>query len=109
MKLVIIGGTTGASGRLGRRRSLELTVVCREGRRNLLEYAAVARVGHYVFDELIRQGLRAHHDPRPVIGDLRARYFGAELSERSLIPAGDARLVEIRLHAWLEQPVLQHT
>jgi hypothetical protein len=43
-----------------------------------------------------------------VIGDPRARYFGAELDERSLIPAGDARLGEIRLHAWLEQPVLQH-
>jgi len=68
----------------------------------------VAGPQQFRFDELIRLGLRAHHDPRTVIGDPRARYFGAELDERSLIPAGDARLGEIRLHAWLEQPVLQH-
>ena len=53
------------------------------------------------FDELIRQGLAARNDPREVIADTHARYFGAELDERSLIPAGDARLGEIRLEEWL--------
>src|SRR5262249_34480970 len=38
------------------------------------------------FDELIRQGLRARNDPREVVADPHARYFGAELGERSLIP-----------------------
>jgi uncharacterized protein YbjT (DUF2867 family) len=59
------------------------------------------------FDELIRQGLAARNDPREVIADKHARYFGAELDERSLIPAGDARLGEIRLEEWLQQPVLR--
>ena len=59
------------------------------------------------FDELIRQGLGARNDPRTVIADPHARYFGAELDERALIPAGDARLGEIRLEEWLKQPIVQ--
>jgi uncharacterized protein YbjT (DUF2867 family) len=59
------------------------------------------------FDELIRQGLRARNDPRDVVADPHARYFGAELDERSLIPADGARLGEIRFQEWLGQPVLQ--
>ena len=35
--------------------------------------------------------------------DAKARYFGAELGERSLVPAGDARLGEVRLEEWLNQ------
>jgi len=59
------------------------------------------------FDELIRQGLAARNDPREVVVDPHARYFGAELDERSLVPAGDARLGEIRFEQWLGQPALQ--
>ena len=59
------------------------------------------------FDELIRQGLNARNDPREVVVDPDARYFGAELGERSLVPADDARLGEIRFQEWLNQPVLQ--
>jgi uncharacterized protein YbjT (DUF2867 family) len=59
------------------------------------------------FDELIRQALRARNDPREVAADPHARYFGAELVERSLIPAGDARLGEIHFQEWLSQPVPQ--
>jgi hypothetical protein len=36
-----------------------------------------------------------------VIADPHARYFGAELDERSLIPGNDARLGEIRFEQWL--------
>ena len=60
------------------------------------------------FDELIRQGLAARNDPREVVVDPHARYFGAELGERSLVPAGEARLGEIRFQEWLGQPALQH-
>ena len=67
----------------------------------------VAGPQQFRFDELIRQGLRARNDPREVVVDPRARYFGAKLGERSLIPADDARLGEIRLQEWLGQPVLQ--
>src|SRR5687768_1218813 len=59
------------------------------------------------FDELIRQGLAARNDPREVVADEHARYFGAELNERSLIPAGKARLGEVRFEEWLNQPVLR--
>jgi uncharacterized protein YbjT (DUF2867 family) len=67
----------------------------------------VAGPQQFRFDELIRQGLSARNDPRDVVIDPRARYFGAELGERSLIPAGDARLGEIRFQEWLSQSVLQ--
>jgi len=67
----------------------------------------VAGPQQFRFDDLIRQGLSARNDPRTVVADPHARYFGAELGERSLIPAGEARLGEIRLKEWLNQPVLQ--
>jgi len=67
----------------------------------------VAGPERFRFDELIRQGLAARKDPREVVVDPHARYFGAEVGERSLIPAGEARLGEIRFEEWLRQPVLQ--
>jgi len=63
----------------------------------------VAGPQQFRFDELIRQGLAARHDPRAVVADPHARYFGAELGERSLIPADGAQLGEIRLEAWLNR------
>jgi hypothetical protein len=38
-----------------------------------------------------------------VITDPQARYFGAELEERTLVPGDDARLAETRLDDWLSQ------
>jgi uncharacterized protein YbjT (DUF2867 family) len=67
----------------------------------------VAGPQRFRFDELIRQSLDARNDPRTVIADPHARYFGAELDEHSLIPAGDARLGEIRFEEWLNQPVVR--
>jgi uncharacterized protein YbjT (DUF2867 family) len=58
-------------------------------------------------DELIRQGLRAQNDPREVIADPSARYFGAMLTERMLLPDAGARLGEIHFEDWLRQPVPQ--
>jgi uncharacterized protein YbjT (DUF2867 family) len=55
------------------------------------------------FDELIRLGLSARHDPREVIADPHGRYFGVELGERMLVPDADARLGEIRFEDWLRQ------
>ena len=65
----------------------------------------VAGPQQFRFDDLIRQGLGARSDPREVVADPHARYFGAELGERSLVPADDARLGEIRLQDWLNQNV----
>ncbi len=61
----------------------------------------VAGPQQFRFDDLLRQGLAARNDPRTVVADPQARYFGAKLGERSLIPASDARLGEIRLEDWL--------
>ncbi len=54
-------------------------------------------------DDLIRQGLSARHDPRQVVTDPHARYFGAELSERTLMPGNDAQLGATRFADWLTQ------
>jgi len=54
-------------------------------------------------DEFIQQGLRAHNDPRKVVADPAAGYFGVEVNERSLVPGKDARLGEIRFGTWLAQ------
>ena len=60
------------------------------------------------FDEFIRRGLISAHDPREVIADPNARYFGTELSERSLVPDNDhALLGEIRFQDWLSKSVSQ--
>jgi uncharacterized protein YbjT (DUF2867 family) len=57
------------------------------------------------FDEFIRRGLSARHDHREVVADPHARYFGAEMDERSLVPGTDARLGQIRFEDWLAQSV----
>jgi uncharacterized protein YbjT (DUF2867 family) len=54
-------------------------------------------------DALIQRGLRAHNDARRVVADPHARYFGAELDERTLIPDDAARLGTIRFDTWLAQ------
>jgi uncharacterized protein YbjT (DUF2867 family) len=63
----------------------------------------VAGPEQFRFDEFIRLGLNARRDPREVVADPQARYFEAELSERSLVPGSEARLGEIRFEDWLRQ------
>jgi uncharacterized protein YbjT (DUF2867 family) len=52
-------------------------------------------------DELVRRALAAFQDPREVIADPHARYYGIPVSERSLVPDNDARLGEARFEDWL--------
>ena len=54
-------------------------------------------------DELARRVLAAKHDPRRVTADVHARYFGAELDDRSLTPGDDARIAPTRFEDWLTQ------
>jgi uncharacterized protein YbjT (DUF2867 family) len=54
-------------------------------------------------DDLVRRGLAALNDPRTVVADARAGYFGVEVDERTLVPGDDARLGEIRFQDWLTQ------
>jgi uncharacterized protein YbjT (DUF2867 family) len=54
-------------------------------------------------DELVRLGLAARKDPREVVADPHARYYAAELSERTLVPDHEARLGEMRFEDWLKR------
>jgi uncharacterized protein YbjT (DUF2867 family) len=64
----------------------------------------IAGPEQFRFDELIRQGLSARRDPREVIADPQARYFGTELNERSIVPDDDAQLGQTRFEDWLSRP-----
>jgi uncharacterized protein YbjT (DUF2867 family) len=70
---------------------------------------AVVEVGGpeaFTFEEFVRQGLRAAGDARAVVSDAGARYFGAALEERSLVPGSGAELATTRFSEWLDhQPV----
>jgi uncharacterized protein YbjT (DUF2867 family) len=67
----------------------------------------VAGPQRFRFDEFVRQGLRAHNDPREVIADPNARYFGAKLGELTLVASGEARIGAIRFDDWLS-PAMSH-
>jgi uncharacterized protein YbjT (DUF2867 family) len=67
----------------------------------------IAGPQQFRFDEFIRLGLAARQDPRAVIADPHARYFGTELDERTLVPDADARLGEIRFEEWLDKSAPQ--
>jgi uncharacterized protein YbjT (DUF2867 family) len=54
-------------------------------------------------DELARQVLAARQDPREIIADTHARYFGAELNDQSLIPGAKARIGSMTFRDWLRQ------
>jgi uncharacterized protein YbjT (DUF2867 family) len=58
--------------------------------------------------ELVRQFLEAKGDPRRVMPDIHARYFGLELDDRSLNPGDGARLGPTRFADWLNSAPLQH-
>jgi uncharacterized protein YbjT (DUF2867 family) len=58
----------------------------------------------YRFDEFIRNALAAKDDSRTVVADPEARYFGAVLEERSLVPDNAVHLGGIRFDDWLSQP-----
>lgn len=65
----------------------------------------VAGPDRFHFDEFIRQGLRAENDPRSVVVDPNARYFGAKLGELTLVASGEARIGQIRFQDWLSPAV----
>ena len=64
----------------------------------------VAGPERFRLEEFIRRGLSARNDPREVVADTDARYFGAKLAELTLVPGEGARLGETRFDDWLRQP-----
>lgn len=63
----------------------------------------VAGAQQFPLDGLVRLALAAKEDPREVIADREARYFGALLGERTLLPGEGATLYSTRFEDWMAQ------
>ena len=63
-----------------------------------LEVAGPTQLG---LDELVRTGLALRGDPREVVVDANAPYFGAVLAERTLVPDADATVFSTTFEEWL--------
>ena len=55
------------------------------------------------FNDIVARYLKAAGDPREVVGDPKARYWGGRVEELSLVPLGEARLGRIGLDEWLRR------
>jgi uncharacterized protein YbjT (DUF2867 family) len=69
-------------------------------RNGIVEIAGPERVP---FNEIVARYLKAVGDPRQVVRDHEARYFGGRVEEHSLVPLGEARLGRIGLDEWRRQ------
>jgi uncharacterized protein YbjT (DUF2867 family) len=69
-------------------------------RRGIIEIAGPERAP---FSDIVARYLKAVGDPREVVPDPEARYFGGRVEERSLVPLGEARLGRIGLDEWLRR------
>ena len=56
----------------------------------------------FTLDAAVAQVLEYDHDPRKVIADPSAPYYGVQVSERTLVPGPEARLGTTKLGWWLE-------
>lgn len=59
------------------------------------------------FNEIVARYLKAVGDPREVVSDPEARYFGGRVEEHSLVPLGEARLGRIAFDKWLSRSIPQ--
>jgi uncharacterized protein YbjT (DUF2867 family) len=71
-----------------------------EPRNEMIEIAGPERAS---FNEFVARYLKAIGDPREVVSDPEARYFGGRVDERSLVPLGEARLGRIGFEEWLRR------
>src|SRR5512140_3116360 len=55
------------------------------------------------FNEIVARYLKAVGDPRVVVSDPEARYFGGRVEEHSLVPLAEARLGRIGFDEWLRR------
>jgi uncharacterized protein YbjT (DUF2867 family) len=75
-------------------------VALSEPRNGMIEIAGPERAP---FNEFVARYLNAIGDPRKVVSDPEARYFGGRVEERSLVPLGEARLGRIGFDEWLRR------
>jgi uncharacterized protein YbjT (DUF2867 family) len=69
-------------------------------RNGIVEIAGPERAA---FNEFIARYLKAVGDPRVVVSDPKARYWGGRVEEHSLVPLGEARLGRIAFDEWLRR------
>ena len=55
-------------------------------------------------DEIVRRYLDARKDPREVVADPNARYYGVTVTDETLVPEDTARLGETGFESWLTPP-----
>jgi len=55
------------------------------------------------FNEIVARYLKAVGDPREIVSDPEARYWGGRVDEHSLVPLGEARLGRIGFDEWLRR------
>ncbi len=69
-------------------------------RNGIIEIAGPERLP---FHEIVARYLKAVGDPRKVVGDPEARYFGGRVEEYSLVPLGEPHLGRIGFDEWLRR------
>ncbi|GGA94891.1 SDR family oxidoreductase [Puia dinghuensis] len=67
----------------------------------------IAGPGRFTMPEVVTRYLQSTNDPRKVVPNSHAQYYGAQITTTSLVPAGQARLGAINLETWLAGQ-LQH-
>jgi uncharacterized protein YbjT (DUF2867 family) len=66
----------------------------------MIELAGPERVS---LDDLVRRYLQAKGDPRSVAPDIHARYFGAELNDKSLTPGDNPHIGATSFDMWFRR------
>lgn len=69
----------------------------------------VAGPDRFQLDALVRRFLAVTGDPRQVVTDPNARYFGALLNDRSLVPSDGARIGATHFEDWVKRAALKKT
>ena len=91
MKVVVIGGT----GRIGSK----LVSRLREQGHEAVPASPDTGVSTLT-GEGLADALASRNDPRTVVSDPHASYYGAELGERTLLPSAGAVLADTRYGSW---------